>query len=248
MDSLSDKYILRVEKARKIFGGLIALKDVDLELKENEILGLIGPNGAGKTTLFNVIAGALKADGGSINFDGKNITKVRTDIRCQLGIARTFQITKPFQNMNLVENVSVGAYFGGDCKNMRLAKKKAEEILDFIGMGDILHLEAKSLSIGNRKKLELARALATEPRILLLDEVMGGLTPTERNEIIEVIKKIRKTGVSIIMIEHVMRAVMSVSDKIVVLNHGEILAKGNPKEVVENPLVIEAYLGGTAHA
>lgn len=245
---MESEHILSVKKVRKIFGGLIALKDVDLELKKNEILGLIGPNGAGKTTMFNVIAGALKADGGSITFDGQDITKVRTDIRCRLGIARTFQITKPFQSMDLIENVSVGAYFGGNCKTLRSAKQKAEEILAFIGMEDLLHLEAKSLSIGNRKKLELARALATEPKILLLDEVMGGLTPTERNEIINVIKKIRETGISIIMIEHVMKAVMSVSDKVVVLNRGEILAKGSPKEIVENPLVIEAYLGGAVHA
>lgn len=245
---MSNVAILQVKKVKKTFGGLVALNNVDLELASNEILGLIGPNGAGKTTLFNVIAGVLRPDSGTILFNGKDITKKRPDRRCLLGIARTFQIAKPFKNMSLIENVTVGAYFGTKWKRISSAKKKAEEMLDFVGMGDLLNEEAKNLSIGNRQKLELARALATEPQVLLLDEVIGGLTPTEANEMIEIIKRIREKGVSVIMIEHVMKAVMSVSDRMIVLNYGEILAKGTPKEIAENPSVIEAYLGGFKHA
>ena len=241
---MSNKPILKAEKIKKVFGGLVALKDVELELAQDEILGLIGPNGAGKTTMFNVIAGALKPNTGKITFNGMDITNKRPDQRCRLGIARTFQITKPFKNMSLLENVMVGAYFGTERKNLASVRRKAEEILEFVGLGDIKKLEAKSLSIGNLKKLELARALATDPKVLLLDEVIGGLTPSEGNEVVEIIKKIKNSGVAIIMIEHVMKAVMGVSDRIVVLNYGEVLAEGTPKEISENPLVIEAYLGG----
>lgn len=245
---MGNKPILEVKNASKVFGGLVALRDVDLELAQDEILGLIGPNGAGKTTMFNVIAGALKPSSGSIFLSGTDITKKRPDQRCHLGVARTFQITKPFQNMDLIENVIVGSYFGKKQTSISSAKKRAEEIIDFVGMTDIANMEAKSLSIGNRKKLELARALATEPKVLLLDEVIGGLTPTEGNEVVNIIKKIKESGISIIMIEHVMKAVMGVSDRMVVLNYGEILAKGTPKEIAENSLVIEAYLGGVKHA
>ncbi|MFS0645108.1 ABC transporter ATP-binding protein [Siminovitchia sp. 179-K 8D1 HS] len=245
---MSNEYILKATNITKVFGGLIALKDVELGLVQEEILGLIGPNGAGKTTMFNVIAGALKPNSGKIIFNGNDITSKRPDMRCHQGIARTFQITKPFKNMNLIENVIVGSYFGKKNNNISAAKRKAEEILDFVGMGDMKYLEAKSLSIGNLKKLELARALATNPKVLLLDEVIGGLTPSEGNEVVEIIRKIRQSGVSIIMIEHVMKAVMGVSDRIIVLNYGEVLAEGTPKEISENPLVIDAYLGGIKHA
>lgn len=241
---MSENYILKAEKISKLFGGLVALKDVELELAQDEILGLIGPNGAGKTTMFNVIAGALKPNTGNIIFNGTDITTKRPDQRCHLGIARTFQITKPFQNMNLIENVMVGSYFGTKQTIVSKARSKAEEILEFVGLSNIKTFEAKSLSIGNLKKLELARALATDPKVLLLDEVIGGLTPAEGNEVVEIIKKIKESGVAIIMIEHVMKAVMGVSDRIIVLNYGEVLAEGTPKEVSENSLVIEAYLGG----
>ncbi|AZU62550.1 ABC transporter ATP-binding protein [Neobacillus mesonae] len=245
---MNNESVLQVNTVSKRFGGLQALKDVKFDLAPNEILGLIGPNGAGKTTLFNVIAGVFKPDSGSILYQNKDVTKFRPDKRCKIGIARTFQITKPFNNMNLVDNVSVGAYFGKQHTSISSARKRAEEILDFVGMGDLLDVEAKNLSIGNRKKLELARALATEPEVLLLDEVIGGLTPTEGNEVVEIIKKIKQSGVSIIMIEHVMKAVMGVSDRMIVLNYGQILAEGTPKEIAENPQVIEAYLGGVKHA
>ncbi|MEN1968738.1 ABC transporter ATP-binding protein [Lentibacillus sp. N15] len=238
------KTILKVENVKKVFGGLTALKDVKFELAQDEILGLIGPNGAGKTTMFNVIAGVLKPNVGRIIYKDINITNKRPDQRCHLGIARTFQVTKPFQNMDLIENVMVGSYFGNKQDSISKARAKAEEILEFVGMSNIKDLEAKSLSIGNLKKLELARALATEPQVLLLDEVIGGLTPSEGNEVVGIIKKIKESGVAIIMIEHVMKAVMGASDRILVLNYGEVLAKGTPKEISENPLVIEAYLGG----
>lgn len=236
--------ILKAEDITKVFGGLIALKDVNFELAQDEILGLIGPNGAGKTTLFNVIAGALKPNKGRVTFKGNDITNRRPDQRCHLGIARTFQITKPFQNMNLIENVMVGSYFGNKGVSLSKAREKSEEILEFVGLSDVKGMEAKNLSIGNLKKLELARALATEPQVLLLDEVIGGLNPAEANEVVEIIKKVKESGVAIIMIEHVMKAVMGVSDRIIVLNYGEVLAKGTPQEISENPLVIEAYLGG----
>lgn len=245
---MSNQPILKANNITKIFGGLVALKNVDLTLAQDEILGLIGPNGAGKTTLFNVIAGALKPNRGSIEFKDQDITNKRPDERCHLGIARTFQITKPFQNMDLIENVMVGSYFGKKQTNVEQAIKKAEEIIDFVGMGEMIHLEAKSLSIGNRKKLELARALATDPEVLLLDEVIGGLNPTESKEVLEIIIKMKESGIAIVMIEHVMKAVMSVSDRMIVLDHGEVLARGTPKEIAENPDVIEAYLGGVKHA
>jgi branched-chain amino acid transport system ATP-binding protein len=245
---MSNQPILQVDKIKKTFGGLVALKEVSLTLAPNEILGLIGPNGAGKTTFFNSIAGASIPDSGSITFKNRNVTKLPPNLRCELGIARTFQITKPFLNMSLLENVTVGSYFGKKNGNLAAAKQKAESVLEFLGMGDLINQEAKNLSIGGRKKLELARALATDPEILLLDEVIGGLTPTEGMEMMKIIQNIRENGVSIIMIEHVMKVVMGVSDRMIVLNYGEIIAQGTPNEISENPLVIEAYLGGIKHA
>src|SRR5699024_7176339 len=245
---MSDENILNIKNVSKIFGGLHALKDINLSLAQEEILGLIGPNGAGKTTLFNIIAGVLNPNSGSIIFEDEDIINKRPDQRCKNGIARTFQITKPFESMDLIQNVTVGSYFGKQKINFETAKKKATDVLEFVGMKDFIYTEAKELSIGNKKKLELARALATEPKVLLLDEVIGGLTPTEGNEVVEIIKKIRDSGVSIIMIEHVMKAVMSISDRMTVLNYGEILAGGTPKEIANNKEVIEAYLGGAVNA
>ncbi|MFM1652859.1 ABC transporter ATP-binding protein [Brevibacillus sp. B_LB10_24] len=240
--------LLQAQQITKAFGGLVALKETSLNISRQEILGLIGPNGAGKTTLFNVIAGALTPDAGTILYEGEDITKTGPDRRCQLGIARTFQITRPFLNLSLLDNITVGAYFGKKRGNLQAAKKKAAEVLEFLSMGDLQHQEAKQLSIGNRKKLELARALATNPKLLLLDEVMGGLTPTEAAEMMEIIRSIRESGVTIIMIEHVMKAAMGLSDRIMVLHYGQAIAEGTPVEIAQNPLVIEAYLGGMKHA
>lgn len=245
---MSSNYILEINNISKYFGGLRALNNVSVKLAQGEILGLIGPNGAGKTTLFNIIAGALQPNTGNVLFKGEDITKKRPDQRCHAGIARTFQIVQSFDSLNLVENVAVGSYFGKKSSEFSSTKEKAKEILKFVGLDNIMYSEAINLSYGNRKKLELARALATEPEVLLLDEVIGGLTPTEANEVIEIINNIRDRGISIIMIEHVMKAVMGASDRMVVLNYGEILARGTPSEIANNDEVIEAYLGGIKNA
>ncbi len=241
--------ILEARQLSKSFGGLQAVKDFSIKLHEREILGLIGPNGAGKTTCFNLLAGALSPTNGEVMLAGKDITRLRPDQRCSLGLARTFQITKPFPNMTLVENVMVGARYGSKKLPLKKAREKSYQVLEMMGMSDIADKPAKDLSIGNRKKLEMSRALAAEPKVLLLDEVAGGLNPSEVSEIMKIILQIRESGVSIIMIEHVMKAVMGISDRIVVINQGKQIAEGTPKEITENPLVIEAYLGRRdAHA
>ena len=222
---------------------------VSLDLHQGEILGLIGPNGAGKTTLFNVVAGVYKPDTGSVSFKGRDITRMKPNARCRIGIARTFQITKPFPNMSVLDNVIVGAYFGPAQKqNFERARESAQEILNFVGLEKYANDPAKQLTIGGRKKLELCRALATRPGVLLLDEVVAGLHPAEVLDMVEVIKKINRSGVAILMIEHVMKAVMNVSQRVVVLDFGKKLAEGKPEDIVQNELVIAAYLGGKKFA
>lgn len=237
--------ILAVQQVSKAFGGLRAVDDLDLELREGEIFGLIGPNGAGKTTLFNVIAGLYSPTRGRILFDGKDITALRPYERCRLGIARTFQITKPFLNLSVLDNVTVGAYFGVARRiPENQARDRAAEILDWLGLGGVKDAPASQLTLGQRKKLELCRALATQPRVLLLDEVVAGLNPTEVADMVDIIRKINASGVTILMIEHVLKAVMALSQRIMVMHFGQRLAEGTPQEIVHNEEVIRAYLGG----
>ena len=241
--------ILSVTQVTKYFGGLKALSEVDFQLYESEILGLIGPNGAGKTTLFHLIAGVYKPDEGRIALRNDEISGLRPDVICKKGIARTFQITKPFLEMTTLENVVVGSYFGSSEKpSLKKCRRQAEEILALAGLADKYQVLASQLTLVERKRLELARVLSTRPSIVLLDEVVAGLNPTEALEMVELIKKIRAEGMTILMIEHVMRAIMEVSDRVIVLNYGQKIAEGTPGEIVANPEVIEAYLGGKADA
>ncbi len=235
--------LLEVRGVSKRFGGLVAVSDVSFSLAEGEIIGLIGPNGAGKTTLFNVVNGVYKADQGSITFAGKDITRYSPDKVVHLGLARTHQIVKPLNDLTLLDNVTVGACFGREYLGMTAARKVALEVLQQVGLADRAQMTARSLTIAGKKRLEVARALAAKPKLLLLDEVLAGLNPTEVATMIELVRKIRDTGVSVLMIEHLMQAIMSLSDRIVVLNLGRKLAEGQPDEVVHNSDVVEAYLG-----
>ena len=233
----------------KFFGGLAAVSNVDFALHEHEILGLIGPNGAGKTTLFNLIAGVLKPDRGGIDFKKEPIQGLRPDVICRRGIARTFQITKPFLEMSVVENVMLGSYFGSTGKRrLKECQRQSQDVLSAVGLEDKTMTLASQLTLVERKRLELARALSTHPGVLLLDEVIAGLNPTETMEMVDLIRKIQERGMAILMIEHVMKAIMGLSDRIIVLNYGEKIAEGSPDAIVSNQLVIEAYLGGMADA
>jgi branched-chain amino acid transport system ATP-binding protein len=210
-------------------------------MDEGHILALIGPNGAGKTTVFNVIAGYYKADGGKVLFNGNEITNQRPDQICNLGLARTFQVVRPFRGLSVLDNVMVGAY--ARTSDSQAAKEKALQVLEFLGMGRMANQMANGLPIASRKRLEIARAVATDPKIILLDEAMAGLRPTETEEVIGMVRKLSENGIAILLVEHVMKVVMSLAERVVVLHHGETIAQGKPAEVVSNPQVIEAYLG-----
>jgi len=239
--------VLETRGVVKRFGGLLAVSDASLEAQAGRITALIGPNGAGKTTLFAIIAGFLPPDGGSVRFDGREITGMAPHRICRLGLVRTFQIVQPFGALSVRENIAVGSHLHE--RSRARALDEAERIARQVGMEAQLEKPAQGLTIAGRKRLELARALATGPKLLLLDEVMAGLTPTEMNEIVAVIKSIRDAGVTILLIEHVMQAVMKLSDDISVLNQGRIIAHGGPREIASDQQVIEAYLGRrTAHA
>jgi branched-chain amino acid transport system ATP-binding protein len=233
--------ILNVVNVSKSFGGLNAVREVGFDLREGEILGFIGPNGAGKTTLFNVIAGAIPADSGSVTFDGQRIEAMKPHEIAKLGLVRTFQVVKPFSGLTVHENVLVGAFLKR--QDPTEAEAQAREMMRITGLTPFVDRPAQGLTLAIRKRLELARALATDPKVLLLDEVLAGLTPTEGAEMIEVVRSIRDGGISVLIIEHVMAAIMALSDRIAVIHHGEMLAIGVPAEIVKDPRVVEAYLG-----
>src|SRR5271166_6817938 len=235
--------LLQVTGVSLRFGGLLAVSDVSFSIGHGEILGLIGPNGAGKTTLFNIVNGVYKVDKGTILFEGKDITNRPPNDVVHLGLSRTHQIVKPLNGMTVLENVTVGTCFGRDYLSLQPARQAAMEVLERVGLADRAETSARSLTIAGKKRLEVARALAARPKLLLLDEVLAGLNPTEVATMIDLVRKIRDSGVSVLMIEHLMQAIMSLSDRIVVLNLGRKLAEGQPDEVVHNSDVVEAYLG-----
>jgi branched-chain amino acid transport system ATP-binding protein len=240
--------LLVIAGLSKRFGGLAAVQELSFTVEEHEILGLIGPNGAGKSTLFNLINGVIAPDAGRIIFRGSDITAIAPYRIARAGLARTHQIVQPLGGMSVRENCTVGACFGRENLPLQRARQAAEEAAVFVGLEDRLDMPASQLTIAGKKRLELARALAAHPTLLLLDEVLAGLNSAEVQRMIEVIRRIRERGITILMIEHLMQAIMSLSDRIVVLNIGQKLAEGAPAAVANDPAVIEAYLGDPALA
>ncbi len=237
--------ILQARGVTKLFGGLAAVSDVSFHLREGEILGLIGPNGSGKTTLVNVITGTLGYSGGDVLFRGSSIRELPPHEIARLGISRTFQVVKPFHNLTVLENVMVAALFGsrGGSRDIGAARQQATGVLHFVDLAHRAHSPAEGLNVPERKRMELARALAMRPTILFLDEVMAGLNPTEIDAAVDLIKRVRDRGITLLVIEHVMRAIRNLSDRIMVLFHGEKLTEGSPEEVLNHPEVVAAYLG-----
>lgn len=235
------EHLLEVKHLEKKFDGLIVSKDINLTVDQGEIIGVIGPNGAGKTTLFAQISGFLKPDSGGIYFRGENIVGLKPHQICERGLTRTFQVVQPFEHLTVIDNVMIGALVR--TKGTREAVKEAEKILDFVGMSNKKDLPISSMTLADRKRIEVAKALATAPKLILLDEVMAGLTPTESKETVELIQKINAQGITVVLIEHVISAVVKLAERVIVINHGEKIADGDAKTVFENKEVIRAYFG-----
>jgi branched-chain amino acid transport system ATP-binding protein len=229
----------------KRFGGLRAVQDVSFSVQENETVALIGPNGAGKTTSFHLITGFHRPDSGSVLAYGRDITGMKPHDICTHGLVRTFQVAKPFGAMTVLDNVMTGAFLRD--RNVGVARQKAREVIEFVGLSAREQSAARDLTTIDQRRLEMARALATQPRLLLLDEVMAGLNPSEIDQAVALIGKLSQRGLTIVIVEHVMRAIMAVARHIVVLDHGQKIAEGTPKEIVENPEVVRAYLGSYVH-
>jgi branched-chain amino acid transport system permease protein len=235
--------LLTVSDVSKRFGGVVALDGVDMEIEEGEILGLVGPNGSGKSTLINVLSGFYPADLGRVSFAGDDTTDLPAHKLAALGIARTYQIPRPFDTMTPRENIAVSYMFGHSRHSLQGARETAQEWLEFTGLAGVADIEIGELTIHQLKFLELARALATQPRLLLLDEVLAGLNPSEINESVEMIRRIHAQGITLLIVEHVVRVVTALSDRLVVLNHGAVIAEGEPGTVMSDPEVVAAYLG-----
>ncbi len=236
--------LLTVEKLNKSFGGLKAVHNLDFAVTEGEIVGLIGPNGSGKTTTLNLITGFLKPDNGSVNFNGQEVAGFSRNKMCHCGMARTFQLIKPFLELTALENVMVGRAYGAEpVKNLVDTEKQSLEILEIVGLAEKARVPAKDLTLMQRKRLELGRALAAKPRLLLLDELMAGLNHAETDAAMDTIRDIRKSGISILIVEHIVKAIMGLSDRIIVLNMGEKIAEGTAQQIMYDERVIDVYLG-----
>lgn len=235
--------LLELQSVARMFGGIRAVENVSLRLEEGEIVGLIGPNGAGKTTLVNCVTGVFPPSSGRVTFQGEDVTAQRPFQAARRGLCRTFQIVQPFPEMTVLENVAAGALFGRGLPTPAVARAVAEEHLSFVGIDHLANQPAASLTLANRKRLELAKSLAMNPKVLLLDEVNAGLNPVEIDGALELIRKISGRGITIVIIEHLMKVILSLSQRVIVMHHGALIAEGNPHDVVHDARVVEAYLG-----